>query len=157
MSLAGKHYVAAVIWVLLFGVIYLVLDASMQPKVAAGAAGEIVIPRSRDAHFYLAGEINGQAMVFMVDTGATTVSVGGALAERLGLPPGRPVQVGTANGVARGTEVLGQTVSLGGISIRDVRIIVLPEMGEHALLGQNVLRHLEVVQTSERMVLRKKP
>lgn len=158
MTLAGKHWVAAVIWVALFAGIYVVLDAQMRPKVAmVGAAGEISIPRSRDDHFYLSGEINGQAVTFMVDTGASTVSVGRALADRLGLPRGRPVQVSTANGVAAGEEIRGLTVRLGEIEIRDVRAVVLPGMGQEALLGQNVLRHLDVEQGAGVMRLKPRP
>jgi len=155
MTLVGKHVLATGVWVLLFGVVYLVMDAQMQPKVATvGEATEIEILRSRDAHFYVAGKINGQAVTFLVDTGASTVSVSRSLAGRLGLPPGQPVTVGTANGVAVGEEVTAQSVSLGGITIRDVRLLVLDGLRGEALLGQNVLRHLEVLQTAERMHLK---
>jgi len=155
MTLAGKHWLAGLIWVAIFAVVYFVIDGQTRPKVAmVGAAGEISIPRSRDAHFYVAGQINGQAVTFMVDTGASTVSVSTDLAKRLGLPAGRQIQVGTANGVAVGEEITGQTVTLGDLRIRDVRIVVLDGLSDEALLGQNVLRHLEVVQTSERMSLK---
>ena len=126
IGLAGKHYVAALVWIALFGVAYVVIDAQLRPKVAVvESGGEIVIQRSRDGHFYVAGTINGQAVTFLVDTGASTVSINSALARRLGLPRGRPVAIGTAGGVTQGEEVVGQTVSLGGISIRDVRIVAL--------------------------------
>lgn len=157
-SLASKHYLAALVWVALFGIAYVVIDAELQPKVATVASGgEIVIPRSRDGHFYVAGQINGLPVTFLVDTGASTVSVKSALARRLGLPPGRPVAIGTAGGMVQGEEITGQTVLLGGITVREVRVVVLPDMPGEALLGQNVLRHLEVVQTAERMILRRKP
>lgn len=157
-SLASKHYWAALVWIVLFGIAYVVIDAELQPKVATvTSGGEIVIPRSRDGHFYVAGAINGQPVTFLVDTGASTVSVKSALARRLGLPSGRPVAIGTAGGMVQGEEITGQTVSLGGITVREVRVVVLPDMPGEALLGQNVLRHLEVVQTAERMILRRKP
>lgn len=157
MNLPGKHYLAALVWIVLFGIAYVVIDAQLQPKVAVVESGdEIVIPRSRDGHFYVAGKINGQPVTFMVDTGASTVSVNSALAGRLGLPRGRSVSIGTAGGMTQGEEVTVQAVSLGGIMVRDVRIIVLAGMPGEALLGQNVLRHLEVIQTAERMVLRRK-
>lgn len=157
MNLPGKHYLAALVWIVLFGIAYVVIDAQLQPKVATADNGdEIVIPRSRDGHFYVAGRINGQPVTFMVDTGASSVSVNSALAGRLGLPRGRPVAIGTAGGMTQGEEVIGQAVMLGGITVREVRIIVLAGMPGEALLGQNVLRHLEVVQTAERMVLRRK-
>jgi aspartyl protease family protein len=157
VNLPGKHFLAALVWIVLFGIAYVVIDAQLQPKVATTDNGnEILIPRSRDGHFYVAGKINGQPVTFMVDTGASSVSVNSALAGRLGLPRGRPVAIGTAGGMTQGEEVIGQTVMLGGITVREVRIIVLAGMPGEALLGQNVLRHLEVVQTAERMVLRRK-
>lgn len=159
MSLPGKHYVAALIWIALLAAIYVVIDARLQPKVATatGASTEISIPRSRDGHFYVAGKINGQAVAFMVDTGASTVAVSRVTARRLGLPPGRAVAVGTAGGMVRGEEVAGQALALGGIVVRDVRILVLPDMPGEALLGQNVLRHLVVEQSAGAMVLRARP
>jgi aspartyl protease family protein len=158
VSLAGKHYLAALVWIALFGVAYFVIDAQLQPKVAmVDTGGEIVIPRSRDGHFYVAGKINGQPVTFLVDTGASTVSINSALAGRLGLPRGRPVAIGTAGGVTQGEEVAGQVVTLGGITVQDVRVVVLAGMPGEALLGQNVLRHLEVIQTAEQMILRRKP
>lgn len=158
ISRASKHYFAAIVWLALLGIAYVVIDANTKPKVAmVGNATDVSIPRSRDSHFYVAGSINGQAVTFMVDTGASTVSVSSGLARRIGLPHGRSVTVGTANGDTQGEEVTGQTVAIGGIAIRDVRVVVLPDMPGEALLGQNVLRHLEVVQNADRMTLRAKP
>jgi len=157
IGLAGKHYIAALVWIALFGAAYILIDDQLQPKVGVvESGGEIVIPRSRDGHYYVAGAINGQAVTFLVDTGASTVSINSALARRLGLPRGRPVAIGTAGGMAQGEEIAGQTVSLGGITVRDVRIVTLAGLPGEALLGQNVLRHLEVVQSDERMTLRRK-
>ena len=156
MTLAGKHYLAALVWAILLGIIYLVIDSQIKPKVAiaTGNATEVVIPRSRDGHFYVAGQVNGQQVTFMVDTGASTVAVSDTVARRIGLPAGRPVVIGTAGGSTRGVEVTGQSVALGGIVVNDARIVILPHMPGEALLGQNVLRHLEVVQSTERMILR---
>lgn len=158
ISLAGKHFIAAIIWVALLGIAYVVIDSQIKPKVAtvSGNATEIVIPRSRNGHFYVAGAINGQAVTFLVDTGASTVSVGMPVARRIGLPSGKPVNIGTANGIAKGEEIVGQTVSIGGIAIRSARIVVLPDLPGEALLGQNVLRHLDVTQSDQQMILRAK-
>ncbi len=158
MTLAGKHYLAGLVWAIVLGILYVVIDSQIKPKVAiaTGNAAEVVIPRSRDGHFYVAGQINGQPVTFMVDTGASTVAVSDTVGRRIGLPAGKSVVIGTAGGSTRGVEVTGQTVALGGIVVNDARIVVLPQMPGEALLGQNVLRHLEVVQSTERMVLRAK-
>jgi aspartyl protease family protein len=157
ISLAGKHYIAALIWVALLGIAYVVIDGQIKPKVATAVNETVIdIPRSRDGHYYIAGTINAQAVTFLVDTGASTVAINADVARRIGLSGGRPVNIGTAGGVSMGREVTGQTVTLGGITIRDIRIVVLPGMPGEALLGQNVLRHLDVVQSSDRMTLRAK-
>jgi aspartyl protease family protein len=155
LSLPTKHFMAAIVWVALFAGVYFVIDATQRPKVATVIGNnEIQSPRSRDGHFYVPGAINGQPVTFMVDTGASTVSVGYQHAQRLGLPRGRQVMVGTANGYTQAEEVLAQTVSVGDILIRDVRIVILPNNSGEPLLGQNVLKHLDILQSQELMTLK---
>jgi aspartyl protease family protein len=158
MSLAGKHYLAGLIWCVLLGIAYTIIDGQIKPKVATatGSSIQVEIPRSRDGHFYVAGTINGQALTFMVDTGASTVAISQSVAQRLGLSTGRPVSIGTAGGMTQGVEFAGVSLKIGGITLNNVRIVVLAEMPGEALLGQNVLRHLEVLQTTDRMLLRAK-
>lgn len=158
MTLAGKHYFAGLIWCVLLGFAYVFIDGQIKPKVATatGNSTQVEIPRSRDGHFYVAGTINGQALTFMVDTGASTVAISQAVAQRLGLPTGRSVNIGTAGGMTQGREVTGLTLRIGGITLNNVRVVVLASMPGEALLGQNVLRHLEVIQTSDSMILRAK-
>lgn len=62
--------------------------------------------------------------------------------------------VGTANGYTQAEEVLAQTVSVGDILIRDVRIVILPNNSGEPLLGQNVLKHLDILQSQELMTLK---
>lgn len=156
MSLAGKHYLAGLIWCVLLGIAYVVIDAQIKPKVATANGGgtQVEIPRSHDGHFYVAGSLNGQALTFMVDTGASTVAISQAVAQRLGLTSGRPVNIGTAGGMTQGMEVTGLTLRIGGMTFNNVRIVVLANLAGEALLGQNVLRHLDVMQTTDHMLLR---
>ena len=64
-----------------------------------GPPGEVVLVRNRAGHYVASGAINGQPVVFMVDTGSTDVSVPEALAGRLGLRRGAPLSMETAGGV----------------------------------------------------------
>jgi len=101
--------------------------------------------RTLDGHYYASGSINGEPVVFMVDTGASTVSVGQAVADRVGLGGCRPVVYGTAGGTVRGCETRARELSVGGIRTRDVRVAVLPTQREDlALLGMNVLGHFRM-------------
>lgn len=157
------HLLALAIWLAVFAGVYLFMDSRIKPTVAeavgAGKSGEIVIPRSRDGHYYVAGSINGKPLVFVVDTGATTVSVDREFARAAGLPKGEAATFSTAGGVIGGEIVQNQTVEAGGIRVNDISISVGMRMnsGAPALLGQNFLRYVDVLQSGDRMVLRTKP
>lgn len=155
MNRTNKHLVAGLIWSVLFALVYLAIEWQTAPKVSrVTTETEIVVPRSGDGHFYIAGLINGKSIDFLVDTGASTTSISVDSANQLGLSAGKSVTVHTANGMTQGEEHLVQTLALGGITIRRVRILALPNLKGQALLGQNVLRHLEVTQLAREMVLR---
>jgi aspartyl protease family protein len=152
------HMAALAVWLAIFAGVYAFMDARLKPTVAtlspAGQArGEIEIPRSRDGHYYVQGSINGQPLVFMVDTGASMVSVGAASARAAGLPRGAPGEFVTAGGNVRGEIVPNQTVEAGGIRVGPLSVAV-GVGGDVALLGQNFLRHVDVLQSGDRMLLR---
>lgn len=157
------HITALVLWLILFGAVYLFLDARMQPQVATitnldMARGEAVIQRSRDGHYYVAGAINGHTLTFMVDTGASTVVVSADLASKIGLARGEPTSFKTAGGTVSGETLSDQTVEAGGIQLKGLRVGVVERMSQRdvALLGQNFLRQIDVIQSDDRMILRVK-
>ena len=157
------HITALVLWLVIFGAMYLFLDAKMQPQVATVtsldmARGEVIIPRSRDGHYYVGGAINGRPLTFMVDTGASTVVVSADLAAKIGLTRGVPTPFKTAGGMVWGETVSDQTIEAGGIQLKGLRVGVVTQMDQrdYALLGQNFLRHIDVIQSGDQMVLRVK-
>ena len=157
------HITALVLWLVLFGVMYWFLDAKMQPQVATVtnldvARGEVIIPRSRDGHYYVSGAINGRPLTFMVDTGASTVVVSADLAAKIGLIRGVPTPFKTAGGMVWGETVSDQTIEAGGMQLKGLRVGVVAQMDQrdYALLGQNFLRHIDVIQSGDQMVLRVK-
>ena len=98
----GAFAITAV-WLAVAGVLYLVFDRVEQTrqdgfKPYALSSGDLVIPRQRDGHFHVEGEVNRQPVTFLVDTGASHVSVSQALATQAGLPSGQDVTLNTANG-----------------------------------------------------------
>ena len=155
------HVTALALWIAGFGVMYLYMDSFIKPKVATvssvdAARGEVVIPRSRDGHYYVSGSINGQAVTFMVDTGASTVFVSADMAQRTGMPRGVPTRFKTAGGEIMGETVADQTIEAGGIRLAGLSVAVAMQMdaGGYALLGQNFLRYVDVIQSGDQMVLR---
>ena len=116
---------------------------------------EVQLQRNALGHFVATGQINGQAVQFMLDTGATDVAIPSAVAERLGLARGVPVTVSTANGRSEGYRTRLDSVRLGAIELRDVRALVAPGLdGEQVLLGMSALKKLEFTQRGGTMLLR---
>lgn len=156
------HVAAAVVWLGLIagGTLAFQYFGERRPEVAgcedgAGSA-EIRIPAARNGHFYLEGAVNGVPVSFLVDTGATYVAVGQAAADQAGISGGSPAVFETAAGRVEGRIVPGQRVTAACFELPAVTVAVNPGLGETALLGQNVLRKFEVVQTRQELRLRRR-
>nr|WP_298115717.1 TIGR02281 family clan AA aspartic protease [uncultured Pseudomonas sp.] len=116
---------------------------------------EVQLLSSRGGHYLLDGKIDGTTVTLLLDTGATAVAIPAALAERLGLARGAPVQVRTANGTATGYRTRLNSLELGEIRLYDVAALVTPGMdGEEVLLGMSALKQLEFTQKGGTLVLR---
>lgn len=128
--------------------------SALEPYTQSG--GELVIPRQRDGHFYLRGEINHQPVHFLVDTGASAVAISEQVARAAQLPEGRRITVGTAGGPRPARVVHGIPVKAGPLAHNDTTVTIGLDMGaaDGALLGQSFLRHFDVQILGERMVLR---
>jgi aspartyl protease family protein len=135
---------------------YLAFDTLVSPKVArpvvTDGSGVIVIERSHDQHFYIEGTINGHAVTFLVDTGASLVSVSDEFARKIGLASGAAAAFDTAGGRVVGQIVPAARVQVGGIRVDGIRIGV--GTGEQALLGQNFLTKVRLTQDGNRLILR---
>ena len=147
-------------WLLLAGVLYAGFSwwtarerAALAPYEQGG--GELVIPRGRDGHFYVRGEINHEPVNFLVDTGASSVAISSRTARAAGLPAGTRITVRTANGEREARLVHGVPVKAGPLVHNDTSVTVGLDMGDGdgALLGQSFLRHFDVRILSDRMVL----
>ena len=118
-------------------------------------AREVVLQRNRAGHYLATGHINGQRVEFLLDTGASDVSIPAELARRLGLHPGRPRLYHTANGQITAYDTRLDELALGGIALREVRASINPHMdGETILLGMSFLRHLEFTQRGDSLIIR---
>ena len=151
------HVAALVIWLGVFSVAYLFFENWQEPKIAVIqddlAGSEVVISRSRDGHYYVRGELNGYPVDFMVDTGASMVSISYELARAAKLPSGRLASFSAAGGKFLGEIVSEQDIKVGGILVKGLSVGIGME-GKVGLLGQNFLRRVEVVQSRDKMILR---
>ena len=116
---------------------------------------EVHLASSRGGHYLLDGLIDGRTVTFLLDTGASAVAVPQQLAEELGLQPGPPVQIRTANGTVTGTRTHLGLLQLGDIRLHDVAALITPGMeGHEVLLGMSALKQLEFTQKGGTLVLR---
>jgi aspartyl protease family protein len=126
-----------------------------ESRVTSAGVREITLLRNRYGHYVANGQINGRDVVFMLDTGATTVSVPETVARRLELEGGAPYRVSTANGTITVYATRLDRLELGDIILNNVRADINPYMdSDDILLGMNVLKNLELIQRGERLTLR---
>jgi aspartyl protease family protein len=125
---------------------------------AADPAPKLVLFADSRGHFIDQGQINGQSMHYLIDTGASSVAIGRAEAERLGLPflQGQRVQMGTANGSASGWRLRLDSVRIGGLEVRGVEAVVTPQPMPFVLLGNSFLSEFQMTRQGEKMVLEKR-
>jgi aspartyl protease family protein len=105
------------------------------------------IPRDARGHFQTEGRIDGQRIVFMVDTGASVIALNESSAARFGLRPAPgdyKATVTTANGVIKAAPTRLAMVDIGGLVVRDVAAMVLPDEAlSENLLGLSFLSRLK--------------
>ena len=122
---------------------------SADPAETVGHAGfrSISIPRDFRGHFLTDGRIEGQRIGFMVDTGASVVALNETSAARFGLRPSRRdynATVTTANGTIKAARARIAMVDVGGLIVRDVDAMVLPDEAlSENLLGLSFLSKLK--------------
>jgi len=146
-----------IFWCVVMGLLYLLMTHYLKPRQAqVRSNGDLVIQRSADGHFYALGSVNGQPAQFMVDTGASLVSVSVGLAQRAGLRGGTPTTFSTANGNRAGRIVEGVEIAIGPVSVSNVRVGVGLNMGDdnEALLGQSFLSKFDIIMGKTQLVLR---
>jgi aspartyl protease family protein len=106
--------------------------------VAQASGRTLDIPRDARGHFQTDGHIDGQRLNFMVDTGASLVALNEKSAARFGFRPSRSdynATVTTANGTIKAARTRLAMIELGGLIVRDVDALVLPDEA----LSQNLL------------------
>ncbi|MCP4983099.1 MAG: TIGR02281 family clan AA aspartic protease [Gammaproteobacteria bacterium] len=116
---------------------------------------EVVLTRNRNGHYIFGGEINHHKVTFLVDTGATITAIPGELQQALGLKRGPATSVSTANGLTTAYLTRLDQLAIGEIELFDVNASLIPNMGvDQILLGMNVLKHFELVQRGDELMIR---
>lgn len=125
---------------------------------SGGKGNKIVLTAGSGGHFMTAGQVNGRAVQFMVDTGATSVAMGAQDAERAGInyKVGQPVMMSTANGTAQGYRVKLDSVRVGEVEVLNVDAVVTAQPMPFMLLGNSFLSRFQMLRDNDLMTLTKK-
>jgi len=119
----------------------------------------VTLAADAQGHFKTDGAINGIPIQFLVDTGATAVSVGASDARRLrlNLENAQRTLASTANGETLMYYLKLETVKVGSIVLRDVDCTVNPNQDmPFALLGMSFLNRVSMQREGDTMVLKKR-
>jgi aspartyl protease family protein len=133
-------------------------SADEAPTTVSAGPRTVSIPRDFHGSFQVGGAIDGRHVEFVVDTGASLVSIPEHEAARLGYHPGSrdyTMRTQTANGIGRAAPIKLDMVEVGGVMVRNVAAAVIPDDALAVnLLGLSFLSRLHRFEYREgRLVL----
>jgi len=125
---------------------------------SGGGPASATLTADAAGHFLTIGNVNGTTIRFIVDTGASTISIGASDARRIGIDPSKG-QMGysqTANGVTQVSLVKLNSVRVGDIVLNNVDATVHQQDLPFALLGMSFLNRMEMQRNGETMTLKQR-
>ena len=120
-------------------------------QLSISEAGEIILPRGRDGHYYLTAEVNGAPVRFVVDTGASDIVLSKADAGRIGIDPEELNYLGraaTANGETRTAFVKLDEIVVGNAVDHNISAVVNEGAMSQSLLGMGYLQRWGWIEIS---------
>ncbi|SMF02814.1 aspartyl protease family protein [Alteromonadaceae bacterium Bs31] len=116
---------------------------------------EVTLLRNKYGHYVTSGTINAAPVTFMLDTGATQVAIPAQLGAKLGLKRGPRYPVMTANGQVSVWATSINELTIGPITLKNVRAALNPGMqGTEILLGMSALKTLDFNQSGKELTLK---
>ena len=152
-------------WIIAFALLVFifqnVLDNQWNPNTnpnsnaTVNGKTEVHLQQNRQGHYLVQGSINQQSVVFLLDTGATQVSIPQHIANNLHLPKYGQYPVQTANGTVIVTQTKIAKLSIGDIVLTDVAAHINPGMkSDEILLGMSALKRVEFSQRGKQLTLK---
>ena len=132
--------------------------ASVGGAMTASRGSKIVLTAGTGGHFLTPGAINGRPTQFLVDTGATSVSMSVQEAERLGIDykKGQLGRSSTANGTVTTYLVKLASVRIGDVEVYDIDGNVVPAGMPYILLGNSFLTRFQMTRQNDQLVLERR-
>ena len=118
----------------------------------SASGSPLVMSQGDNGHYYVDGSVNEHKLNFVIDTGASLVSLPQGLANAAGLLCQRQSMAQTANGLTRTCTTTIQTLKFGTFTLKNVEAMISPNLSQ-PLLGMNVLKQFRVEQDSGEMRL----
>lgn len=158
----GHKFIIAM-WLVVMVMVYFLfghlLESDYNPnqQVSSQQIGDqraVTLKRNRYGHYVTQGKINNQPVVFLLDTGASDISIPDKIARKLNLKYGQERRYQTANGIIVGNLTTLKSVSIGKIKLRNVRASINPKMDDdEILLGMSFLKFIDFTQRGDTLIL----
>ncbi len=132
-------------------------NPNSQPKMSLNSSGqaEVILKQNRQGHYVTQGTINELSVTFLLDTGATQVSIPAHIADELQLESFGRYRVQTANGTVTVYQTKIDQLSIGNIFLYNVAAHINPAMKTNEiLLGMSALKKVEFSQKGKQLTLR---
>ena len=132
-------------------------NPNSQPEMSLNSSvkAEVALKQNRQGHYVTKGSINESPVTFLLDTGATQVSIPAHIADQLQLESYGSYPVQTANGRVTVYKTKIDQLSIGNIFLYNVAAHINPAMkNDEILLGMSALKQLDFQQTGKKLILR---
>lgn len=110
----------------------------------------MILKAQQGGHFFVEGKINGNQLEFLIDTGATTVSLPASMQKSTKLVCKQNVTMDTANGKSQSCVTMIPELRFGKFTVRNVAATLAPNLAQ-PLLGMNVLSQFRIEQDKDEM------
>jgi len=118
-----------------------------------GNKRSITLERGRWGHYLVTGSINGAEADFLVDTGASSVSIPVDIADNAGLARGAEISINTANGIGVAYRTKIDQLRIGDLEIRNATAHINPGLSDEVLLGMSVLKNYDLIQRDGQLII----
>jgi aspartyl protease family protein len=133
------------------------VEAISSSSSAPSANTRSFVVQASGGHFAVDARVDGRRIPFMIDTGASHITIRESDASRLGFHPRErdyTIRISTANGVGRAAQVDLRMVEIGDILVRDVPALVVPDNVLNVnLLGMSFLSRVRWSHERGRLML----
>ena len=131
------------------------IGQSFAAQAGNGGKPEVILNADSRGHFSTQGTINGASVTFLVDTGASSVTLHASEAARMGIryKIGQPMGLSTANGIVPAWRVMFNSVRVGNITLHQIEGLVVESGLEVALLGMSFLNRTDMKREGQTMTL----